>query len=73
MEWIAGIENEGGFSSDVGGPSDDGRDFLRVWQAGELPAEARADDAGLSPGVSFGEFSGGGEAGEFGAGAGAAG
>ena len=38
-----------------------------------MPAEVRADDAGLSPGVPFGELSGGGEAGEFGAGAGSAG
>ena len=71
LEGVGGVEDEGGFGCDVGGAGYGGNDS--VFRGGEAAFEDAADDAFLTPDLAGGEFAVGGEAGELGAGAGAAG
>lgn len=70
-ELIAGVEEEGGFGVDEGGAGNAGKDDAVAWGVSGL--EEAADEAFLEPDLAGGEFAIGGEAGEFGAGASAAG
>lgn len=72
LERIERIENEGCFSSNVSGTGDDG-EYFPVGERLKRPLEEGANDGGLFPHRAFGELPGGGKAGQFCAGAGAAG
>ena len=72
-EGIAFVEQERGFGIDKGGASDGWRNFTRgAIQPAKTSGEGAAENAFLNPGLVFFEFFVGGEAGKFGAGAGAA-
>ena len=72
-ERIALIQQQGGLGIDKGGASNGGSDFSRRAVQPAKPArKGAAEDAFLDPGFALCEFCVGGEAGKFGAGAGAA-
>jgi hypothetical protein len=73
LEGVGGIEDEGGFGGDVGGAGDGGSYGVFFFGGGVAGFEDAADDAFLTPDFAGGEFAVCGEAGELGAGAGAAG
>lgn len=70
---VFGMNNDVGFSGDKGPAGDDRGDFAGVGKGFEGSFKDAADDGGLSPDLTFGELFRGCEAGEFCAGAGAAG
>ena len=72
-ERITFIEQKNGFGIDEGGASNCGRDFPgRAVKPAETTGERAAENAFLNPRFAFLKFFVGGEAGKFGAGAGAA-
>src|SRR5437879_6299250 len=72
-ERITLIQQQGGLGIDKGGASNGGSDFSRrAVQPAKSPRKGAAEDAFLDPGFALFEFCVGGEAGKFGAGAGAA-
>src|ERR1041385_7819184 len=73
-EWMAIVEQEGGFAVHECGPRDGRRDFSRATiQPLETSGKGAADDAFLDPAIAFFEFPVCRQTGNLGAGAGAAG
>src|SRR5690606_28573379 len=72
LKGIIVLENQGGFAADAGA-SAQGRDDLAVLTRFVAGLELAANDTGLAPDLSRRELAVGGQAGQFGAGAGAAG
>ncbi len=73
LEGIIRVKDDGGFTGDEGSAGDNGNELSGLGKGKERSFENGADDAGLTPDFTFGKFSAGSEAGEFCAGAGAAG
>ena len=67
------MNDDRGLAGNEGPAGDDRSDLFGVGKGFEGSFDDTADDGGLMPAFTFGELAGGGEAGELGAGSGAAG